>query len=161
MTNICLILAVFSVSNTRGLAVNFTYTTDSTTQVVNSNVVMNRNGDNTTFFVDDNRTTILVGNLIGFTTSTDYDLEDAICQFAERAIQDVNKATELFPMFKLKLDPCIDESNVASVNGRLWDYIYRGRDTPFMLSFWQGQAATIPVCAKWGCIERTFLPHRV
>ncbi|CAH1778536.1 unnamed protein product, partial [Owenia fusiformis] len=61
-------------------------------------------------------------------------------------------ATDLFPLFKLELDPCLPNKSVSGVNGKLWEYIYRGRDTAFILSTFVGQDATIPVCVTWGCI---------
>ncbi|CAH1776391.1 unnamed protein product [Owenia fusiformis] len=98
----------------------------------------------------DDRDSILVGNLISH--SKDYAYIDDICEYAQRAILDVNDAKELFPLFKLKLDPCLPEFDIATANSKLWDYIYRGRDTSILLSYWAGRETDVPICTKWGCI---------
>ncbi|CAH1778476.1 unnamed protein product, partial [Owenia fusiformis] len=65
---------------------------------------------------------------------------------------DVNNATNLFPLFRLELDQCLPNDSVVGVNTKLWDYIYKGHDTPFILDSWIDDDTTIPVCAVWGCI---------
>ncbi|CAH1778644.1 unnamed protein product [Owenia fusiformis] len=94
------------------------------------------------------RDTILIGNLI----FSSYGFLNDACKFAEQAVLDVNNAANLFPLFRLELDQCLPNDSVVGVNTKLWDYIYRGHDTPFILIPWIDEDTTIPVCAVWGCI---------
>ncbi|CAH1778992.1 unnamed protein product, partial [Owenia fusiformis] len=94
------------------------------------------------------RDTILIGNLIFSSYPLFYDA----CEFAQQAVIDVNNATDLFPLFRLELDPCLPKTSMMSANSKLWDYIIGGRNTPFIMSAFAGQEATVPVCSTWGCI---------
>ncbi|CAH1790805.1 unnamed protein product, partial [Owenia fusiformis] len=97
----------------------------------------------------DDRKVLLIGNIV--VNFTDW-VDDAF-RFAQKAIEDVNNNKEMFPLFKLKLDPCIPgENNIASVTSKLLDYVRKVKNTPFMFTPIVAQETIESLCGKWGCI---------